>query len=222
MLVALIAVVVIAAAGFGAYRLHPWHQNKSVKVAVTQPATPTPSPTPPLPSPAPTTDSPSPQSPARPTAPDDALALTDQQATDELTLESTEDGPALAPLAGGWVPQVSNKCVGVQVDIGPNWIPDGQDDTAHVTIQQILGFQLSLHARFGALTVRPTQLGVASDQATSGPCAHLTIWGSVVPQRFSSAGQANAWCNANVPPVRECDARYVARPGERSTQVERS
>jgi hypothetical protein len=108
------------------------------------------------------------------------------------------------------------------VDLGPGWFPDGNDDTDHVTIQQILGYHLSMHNRFGALTVRPTQLGITSDQATSGPCANLTIWTSVVPQRYGSATDANAWCAANVPPVRECDARYVARPGEKSTQVERA
>jgi hypothetical protein len=45
---------------------------------------------------------------------------------------------------------------------------------------------------------------------------------SIVPHSFGSASDANAWCAANVPPVRECAARYVARPGENSKLVLRS
>jgi hypothetical protein len=181
--------------------------------AVPSTAQPTPSPT------ASSSPSPSTTAPGRPLTPDQALLLTDQQALDELTLETGEAAQPVAALAGTWVPQVSTKCVGVTADIGPGWFPDGTDDTPHVTIQQILAFHLSMHNRFGALTVRPTQLGVASDSATSGPCANLVLWSSVVPQSFPSAAAANAWCAVNVPPVRECAARYVARPGERSKQV---
>jgi hypothetical protein len=78
-----------------------------------------------------------------------------------------------------------------------------------------------MHRRFGALTVRLKQLGIDSDRATSGLCAQQMVWSSVVPQQFSSAQDANAWCAANVPPVQECGARYVARPGERSSLVMR-
>jgi hypothetical protein len=164
--------------------------------------------------------SPAPTTPAgRPITPDQALTLTDQQAVTELNLEGTESAPQLATLAGSWVPQVSSKCVGVRVDIQPSWVPDGVDDTEHVTIQQVLAFHLSLHGRFGALTVHPTQVGVTSDRATAGPCAGQDIWTSIVPQSFGSAADANAWCAVNVAPVRECAARYVARPGERSTLV---
>jgi hypothetical protein len=124
-------------------------------------------------------------------------------------------------LAGSWVPQVSSKCVGIRVDIEPSYFPDGVADVEHVTIQQVLAFNLSMHNRFGALTVRPTQLGIDSDRATSGPCAQQAVWTSVVPRQFSSAQDANSWCAANMPPVQECGARYVARSGERSSLVMR-
>jgi hypothetical protein len=157
--------------------------------------------------------------PGRPTTPDDALALADERAIDELNLEADESAQRVPALQGSWVPQVSSKCVGIPVDIGPDWFPDGMDDTPHITIQQLLAFHLSMSQHFGALTVHPTQLGVRIDQATTGPCAGQTIWTSVVPRTFGSAQDANAWCSANLPPIRECGARYVARPGESSTLV---
>ena len=165
--------------------------------------------------------SPSPPTPGRPQTPADALALTDGQAATELGTQADENAPAVAALAGSWVPQVDGKCVGVKVDIEPSFVPDGTPETPHVTIQQILAFHLSLHSRFGALTVRQSQLGIGADTATSGPCAGLVIWNSVVPKTFGTAQDANAWCDANVPPVNECLARYVARPGEVSKGVER-
>jgi hypothetical protein len=82
--------------------------------------------------------------------------------------------------------------VGIPVDIQPNWIPDGIIDTPSVTIQQILAFHLSLHSRFGALTVRQTQVGIAGDTATSGACANQIVWFSIVPNPFTSADQANS------------------------------
>lgn len=166
------------------------------------------------PAPPPTTSAPN-----RPVTPEQALALTDQQALDELNLQVTEAASEVAGLVGAWVPQVSSKCVGVSVDIGPDWVPDGVDDTADVTLQQILAFHVSLHNRFNAVTLLPTQAGLPRDQATSGPCASSTTWMSAVPQRFASAADANAWCAANVPPIRECSARYFAGPGERSTMT---
>lgn len=171
---------------------------------------------PPVPTPTP---SPTPSVPGRPTRPADALTLTDQQAVDELTLEADEAASALSAVQGGWVPQVSSKCVGISVDIAPNWMPDGTTETAHVTIQQILAFHLSMHATFNAVTVRPTQVGIRGDRATSGACGGQMIWMSVVPQRYGSAADANAWCATNVPPVKECAARFVAGPGQSSTLV---
>lgn len=177
-------------------------------------ASPTPSDSP-SPSPSPTVSVP----PGRPTTPDAALLLTDQQALDELALEASESAAGIPALQGTWVPQVSSKCVGIPVDIGPNWIPDGVDDTPHISIQQILAFHLALHARVTAVTVLPTQLGIPTDRATGGPCNGQIVWMSIVPQTFSNGADANAWCAANVPPVRECLARYVARPGERSQSL---
>jgi hypothetical protein len=72
------------------------------------------------------------------------------------------------------------------------------------------------------LTVRQTQVGIATDTATSGPCANQIVWFSIVPQAFPSPDQANAWCDAHVPPVRECSARYVAKAGENPRGVDRS
>jgi hypothetical protein len=159
--------------------------------------------------------------PPRPTEPAQALALTDPLAGRELSRQVAEDAAGIAGLAGRWVPQVSSKCVGVSVDVGPNWIPDGRSETAHVSVRQILAFHLSLRSRFGARTVLPRQLGIARDAPESGPCAHRPVWMSVVPEPFDTAADANSWCAGNVPPVRECQARYVAPPGERSTTVPR-
>jgi hypothetical protein len=163
--------------------------------------------------------SPTTSTPGRPVIPEHALALTEQEALDELNREVTDDASQVADLAGAWLPQVSSKCVGISVDIGPNWIPDGVDDTVHVTLQQILAYHIGLHNRFNAVLLLPTQAGLLRDQASVGPCAGSTTWMSAVPIRFASAADANAWCAANVPPVRECDARYFAGPGERSTMV---
>jgi hypothetical protein len=197
---------------------NPPQAGGSATVApTTGPAPTTVSPTTSAPSPTPASQNP----PARPQMPDDALALTSAQAITELTTESNEDASVVDALRGTWVPQVDGKCVGIPVDIQPNWIPDGTIDTPSVTIQEILAFHLSLHSRFGALTVRQTQVGLASDTATSGPCANEIVWFSIVPKPFTSADQANSWCDQNVPPVHECSARYVARPGEQSRAVDR-
>jgi hypothetical protein len=190
------------------------HAGSSPTAVLPPPATTAP------PAPTPTdVPSPTPSTPGRPTQPADALTLTDQQAVDELTLEADEATSVVSVVQGAWVPQVSSKCVGISVDIGPNWMPDGADDTAHVTIQQILAFHLGMHGRFSAVTVRPTQVGIRNDRATSGACSGQMIWMSIVPQRYGSAADANAWCVANVPPVKECAARYVAGPGQSSTLV---
>jgi serine/threonine kinase PknH len=185
---------------------------------VTPPATPVA--TTPVPAPVDVPSSTAPPSPSRPAAPDDALALTDQQALAELSQEADESIVVPVPvLQGTWVPQVSSKCVGIPVDIGPDWFPDGTDDTPHISIQQLLAFHLSMHGRFGAVTVRPTQVGVRYDRATSGPCSGQQIWMSIVPRSYPDAAGANAWCAENSLPVKECAARYVAGPGQQSTLV---
>ena len=162
----------------------------------------------------------SPVDSARPTDPGQALKLTAAQATAELNREADEDGQQVAALAGHWVPQVSGKCVGLNVDIEPNWVPDGKLDTPHVTVQQILAMHLALHQRFEALTARPSQLG-DPDIPPSGPCAGRTLWHSVVTTTFDSDTKANTWCDAHGLPVHECLARYVPKDGETAKTTER-
>ena len=168
----------------------------------------------------PSATGPSPVDSARPSDPAQALKLMATQATAELNREADEDGQQVAALAGHWVPQVSGKCVGLNVDIEPNWVPDGKLDTPHVTVQQILAMHLALHQRFEALTARPSQLGDPDIPAT-GPCAGRTLWHSVVTTTFDSDTKANAWCDAHGLPVRECLARYVPKPGETAKTTER-
>ena len=158
--------------------------------------------------PSPTVDS----SPSAETATDPASALnaTASGAASQLLATSEQSAPLLQPLVGSWAPQVSSKCVGIAVDIKPKWIPDGVTDTQSVTIQQILAFNLSLHQRFGAITVLPTQVGFSSDRPGSGACKGETVWMSIVPNAFTSAQDATAWCGVNVPPADECFARLVA------------
>jgi hypothetical protein len=151
--------------------------------------------------------------PGRPVIPEQALTLTDQEALDELNRQITNDASQVASFAGAWLPQVSSKCVGISVDIGPQWIPDGVDDTAQVSLQQILAFHIAVHNRFNAVLLLPTQAGLPRDQASAGPCAGSMVWMSAVPSRFATAADANAWCTVNVTPVRECGARYFAGPG---------
>ncbi|MEV6527250.1 hypothetical protein AB0M43_35505 [Longispora sp. NPDC051575] len=162
-----------------------------------------------------------PPSATHPTNPADAQSLADADAGSELARKADESSRQVAGLVGTWVAQVSGKCVGVAADIGTDWFPDGTDDTARITVQQILGYHLAMGQRFGAVTVRPTQLGIPSDSATSGPCTGQPIWMSVVPRGYATPAEANAWCAANIAPVRECEARYVAPPGERSRAVTR-
>ena len=163
----------------------------------------------------PASQAPSPTAPDL-TQPDGALALSDQAATTQLEQDAESGRGTMQTLQGKWVPQVDGKCVGVAVDIGPAWVPDGTIDTQSVTIQQILGFHISLRNRFGAVTAYQTEVGVASQTATSGACQGKIVWFSVVPQGFASPDDANNWCGVNVPPVKECEARYVARPGEKT------
>jgi hypothetical protein len=127
-----------------------------------------------------------------------------------LLATSQQNAALLLPLVDSWTPQVSSKCVGIPVDIEPKWIPDGITDTQSVTIQQILAFNLSLHQRFGAITVLQTQIGMGSDSPASGACKGRTVWMSIVPKAFTTAQGATTWCGINVPPADECQARLVA------------
>jgi hypothetical protein len=156
--------------------------------------------------------------PARPTTPDEAMTLNEKASSAELELEADESDPSITGLYGSWVPQASSKCVGGPADIEPGWVPDGSVETAHITMPQIVAFHLALHDRFGALTVRQTQLGISHNRPRTGACAGELVWVSIVPKTFSSAPQANRWCAQHVRPKAECQARYVsATPGGSKT-----
>ncbi len=157
-----------------------------------------------------------PRAPARPATPEGALALTDQQATDELGLRAAESIPQLVPLRGTWVPQVAANCTAMAADVGPNWLPDGAVETANLTPQQLLALHLSLRSHFDAITTRPTRVGVRSNRPTGGRCAAKVLWLSIVPRSFRTPQAANAWCAVNMAPGGGCGARYVARAGEQS------
>jgi hypothetical protein len=178
----------------------------------------------------PTTPSGLPESPSStvPTAPPEtstaaspaqALTLTTTQALSQLKSQSRDSLSVIGGLRGYWAPQVSSKCVGVAVDIEPHWLPDGNPDVGSITIQQILAFNLSMTAHFGAVTTMPTAVGIDFDRPTSGACEGEVTWMSLVPVRFSTAAQANDWCQSQGLPHGECEARFVAPMGGRSTAV---
>lgn len=159
---------------------------------------------------------------AAPTSPEEAETLTEEEAIAQLSRHAEEDGPGIRSLRGFWVPQVSSKCAGVPVDIEPDYVPDGVPDVQHVSAPQILALHLQLADRFDALTSLPTTAGIVSDRPLEGACQGELVWMSVVPQVYGTAAAANSWCDANVPPVDECLARFVSPPGGESVAVERS
>jgi hypothetical protein len=155
-----------------------------------------------------------------PTGPDALAALDEAEARARLRRQAAADAGQIVALAGSWVPQVSSKCAGLKVDIGPDWEPNGRAETGSVTTAQIAAFHTALHDRFGALTARPTTVGIERDKGTRGGCAGLQVWMSLVPKSFADPASANAWCDANNVPVHECGARLVA-PGDKSRFVGR-
>jgi hypothetical protein len=173
-------------------------------------------PSPQVPSPTGSTRTPRP----RPTGPDAFAALSTSDARAQLRRWAAADAEEVAALAGTWVPQVSSKCAGLKVDIGPRWRPDGRAETKSVTTAKIAAFHAALHARFGALTARPTTIGIENNNGTRGACAGRPVWISLVPQSFADPASANAWCDTNDVPVHECGARLVA-PGDKSGFVGR-
>ncbi|CAJ59512.1 MULTISPECIES: hypothetical protein [Frankia] len=152
--------------------------------------------------------------------PDEIALLSETRADAVLTQQAALDRPRVEALRGWWVPQVSSKCVGLQVDIEPDWTPDGTPDVPSVTEAQIAAFHVALQQRYRTLTTRQTTLGIDGDFATKGPCSGRMVWISIVPQGFSSAAGANQWCTDRNIPLVECDARLVA-PGGDSYQVPR-
>jgi hypothetical protein len=152
-----------------------------------------------------------------------AMALSVASATSQLSKVAQQGAPAMNKVLGKWVPQLSSKCVGISVDIGPNWFPDGKSETARVTAQQLLAYNLALRERFGAVTIKPTAIGINRDKPTSGACRGQATWMSVLPIGFSDAASANAWCSQKSWPAKECQARYVAAVGSgKSKGVPRS
>ncbi|MCK9925929.1 hypothetical protein MXD62_01925 [Frankia sp. Mgl5] len=161
-----------------------------------------------------------PRQPTRPTTPAGIAALPEQAAAELLADQAAHDETGVRALRGSWVPQVSSKCVGVRADLEPDWFPDGTAETPSVTTPQIAAFHQALQLRFGALTTRPTALGIDQDYATAGACQGQLVWISIVPLAFSGPNTANGWCDANGIPTEECLARKV-EPGGRSEFVAR-
>lgn len=172
----------------------------------------------------PTTEDPSPE-PSTPPAseasspavgtPAWALTLPEDEALDLLRGGAEAHSGFVAALAGSWVPQVSSKCRGLTVDIGPEWFPDGEPETVSVSDSQILAFHLALFDRHGALMTTAQLLGSQSIPAT---CSADSLFVSLVPIEFPSAAQANDWCGAQGYPPGECGARLVLEPGAEGTR----
>lgn len=164
------------------------------------------------------TSSPSGSAPAATAGtPDDALALPEAAAGSQLEAMTTRDAQVVGGLAGSWVPQVSSKCSGLRVDLGPGWQPDGVADTDAVTTPQILALHLSQSSRFGAVTTTAAALG---SRSVPKQCRGKPLWVSLVPQAYSSSDRALAWCSASAYPAGECGARLVVAPGEPGTRLE--
>jgi hypothetical protein len=150
-----------------------------------------------------------------PATPDDAAQLDEATARVLLDERVSNGRSGVAALANSWSPQISSKCEGLGVDIGPAWWPDGQVDTPSVTEAQILAFHLALEQRFEAVTTTAQELSV---DRTASSCAGLPIWVSLAPLPFTTAGEANSWCDAQGLPVDECGARYVVPQGTSGTR----
>jgi hypothetical protein len=152
-----------------------------------------------------------------PHAPASALRLTSAQAATKLATFAQRDGALVANLSGWWVPQVSSKCAGLDVDLGPNFQPDGVVDTYGVSEQQILALHIALAGRYAAVTTTAAALGVQS--ALPSVCSSHTLWVSLVPQRFGTGADALTWCDEESIPVGECGARFVMPAGVSGTRL---
>jgi hypothetical protein len=152
-----------------------------------------------------------------PLTPMSALRLTSAEATFRLGSAARRDRSAVAGLSGWWVPQVSSKCAGLDVDLGPNFQPDGVLDTYNVSEQQILALHLALGERYSAVTTTAADLGVSS--LLPSACSSRTLWVSLVPRRFPTGTDALTWCDQESIPVGECGARLVKPPGVPGTRL---
>lgn len=231
---AMLTVVIVLAAGAFAtwwFVLDPrgsddLRADASTSAEHTPRADPTtePSPTDETSAPSATTTSPSTQSTSPPTTPtpltmtpESALTLSTAKATRMLDGLVVRDRRAAAGLAGSWVPQVSSKCTGLDVDLEPDFTPDGISETPDVTVQQILAFHVALQNRYQAITTTADELGV--DPPTSGGCVGKVLWVALVSQQFATGESANAWCDRMGIDVDECLARKVVPPGEGGTEI---
>lgn len=149
---------------------------------------------------------------------DAALSLSAAAAQADLLRRTKRDARQLAGLADSWVPQVSSKCTGIAVDMGPGYMPDGTVDVGAVSVQQILAMQIALENRHQALTTTAVDVGI--DQKAGTSCPSKTIWMSLVPRSFASAQGALGWCETEGYPQGECAARWLVAPGLSGTKME--
>ena len=103
------------------------------------------------------------------------------------------DRPALSGAVGSWLPQVSSKRPGVTVD-GVTWSVERIWEDFRTTQQQHADARL-----------------VWSDDWTS--FRRGGYWVTVIDRRYSSASQANAWCDAQGFPADQCYAKRLMRSG---------
>lgn len=153
------------------------------------------------------------------TTPAEAEALPSAAARSALDERATAGRRQVAVLVGSWVPQVSSKCVGVDADLGTDYLPDGGVDTYDLTVQQLLAFTIAMENNYGAITVHPRDIGSSPNKPTSGACEGRLLYMSLAPEPFRSAAAANRWCDDRGIPWGECAARYVANPGAESDLV---
>ena len=147
--------------------------------------------------------------------PDAALQLTPDQAAGQLEAMRQRDLSARDSLDDAWIPQLSSKCVGLAVDIGPGWFPDGFAEVSSVTTEQILAYHLALQQRHGALTVARADVSTSAE----GVCQDRAMWVSLAPVRFTSADGALGWCADQGYNADECAARYLVARGESGTEL---
>lgn len=155
------------------------------------------------------------------------ISLVDLTPADARTMTSAEarrwlrkwtrqtDNNELRDAEGEWVPQVSSKCTGIDVDI-KGGKPDGTVDTYSVSTPQILAFHLSLGNKYSAVT---TEWSSLSDRATTGPCAGKDVWIALIPRTYPTAGKALNVCDEYGFPYGECAARYIPLDNSETTQM---
>jgi len=108
---------------------------------------------------------------------------------DQLVAQAGVDRPEVEQLVGYWVPQVSSKKLGT-VDAGHEY-----------SYADIVEYHEQLASRFsGILLTRSDDFG---------SFAFPGYWVTVVGRRFSTAAEANAWCDAQAIPADHCFAKRL-------------